>query len=90
MKGVLTVSRLPDLLGLYSEAKFNKAINNSSLCPVLFLSRTGLFPARRKILEHETQSSTLTFFISAGNNPGVLKNSTENNEPLFITFRQFQ
>ena len=90
MKGVLTVSRLPDLLGLYGETKFNKAINNSSLCSVLLLSTTGLFPAHRKILEHETQSSALTFFLSAGNNPGVLKNSTEHNEPLFITFRQFQ
>ena len=28
-------------------------------------------------------------FLSAGNNPGVLKNSTENAEPLFIAFRQF-
>ena len=28
-------------------------------------------------------------FLSAGNNPGVLKNSTEHAEPLFITFRQF-
>ena len=28
-------------------------------------------------------------FLSAGNNPGVLKNSTEHAEPLFIAFRQF-
>ena len=28
-------------------------------------------------------------FLSAGNNPGVLKNSTEHAEPMFITFRQF-
>ena len=28
-------------------------------------------------------------FLSAGNNPGVLKNSTEYAEPLFIVFRQF-
>ena len=28
-------------------------------------------------------------FPSAGNNPGVLKNSIEHAEPLFITFRQF-
>ena len=39
-----------------------KAINKGSACSVLFLSMTGLFPERRKILEHETQSSTLTFF----------------------------
>ena len=39
-----------------------KAINNGSACSVLFLSMTGLFPARTKILEHETQSS-----------PGVLE-----------------
>ena len=39
-----------------------KAINNGSACSVLFLSTTGLFPARRKILEHETLSSDLTFF----------------------------
>ena len=38
-----------------------KAINNGLACSVLFLSTTGLFPARRKILEHETQSSALTF-----------------------------
>ena len=29
------------------------AINNVSACSVLFLSMTELFPARRKILEHE-------------------------------------
>ena len=40
----------------------NNVINNVSACSVLFLSTTGLFPARRKILEHETQSSALTFF----------------------------
>ena len=28
-------------------------------------------------------------FLSAGNNPGVLKNSTEHAESLFIAFRQF-
>ena len=27
-------------------------------------------------------------FLSAGNNPGVLKNSTEHAEPLFIAFIQ--
>ena len=54
-----------------------------------WLGTTGLFPARRKILEHETQSSALMFFLCAGNNPGVLKNSAEHAEPLFIAFRQF-
>ena len=28
-------------------------------------------------------------FLSDGNNPGVLKNSTEHTETLFIAFRQF-
>ena len=28
-------------------------------------------------------------FLSAGNNPGVFKNSTEHAEPLLIAFRQF-
>ena len=28
-------------------------------------------------------------FLSAGNNPGVLKNSTEHAETSFIAFRQF-
>ena len=27
--------------------------------------------------------------LSAGNNPGLLRNSTEDTEPLFITFGQF-
>ena len=67
----------------------NNAINNGSACSVLFLSTTGLFPARRKILEHETQWSVLMFFLSAGNNLGELKKSTEHAEPLFIAFRQF-
>ena len=31
----------------------------------------------------------LNVFLSAGNNPGVLKNSTEHTETLFIAFRQF-
>ena len=38
------------------------AINNGSACSVLFLSTAGLFPAHRKILEHETQSSAQTYF----------------------------
>ena len=42
--------------------ELNNAINNVSACSVLFLSTTGLFPARIKILEHEMQSSALTFF----------------------------
>ena len=29
-------------------------------------------------------------FLSAGNNPGLLQNSTEHVEPLFSTFRLFQ
>ena len=37
-----------------------KPINNGSACSVLFLNTTGLFPARKKNLEHETQSSALT------------------------------
>ena len=28
-------------------------------------------------------------FLSAGNNPGVLKNATEHAETFFIAFRQF-
>ena len=47
---------------------------------------TGLFPACRKILEHKTQSNV---FLSDGNNPRVLKNSTEHAEAFFIAFRQF-
>ena len=38
------------------------AINNASACSVLFLSTPGLFPALRKTLEHEMQSSALKFF----------------------------
>ena len=53
------------------------AINNGSACSVLFLSTPWLFPALRKTLEHSTASR-------AGNNPVVLKNSTEHAEPLFI------
>ena len=52
-------------LGVYL-LKFSSvnAINNGSACSVLFLSTTGLFPARRKILEHKTQSSALILFLS--------------------------
>ena len=48
-----------------------KAINNCSACSILFLSTTGLLPACTKILKHVTQSSAPTFFLSAGDNPGV-------------------
>ena len=58
-----------------------KTINNGSAYSVLFLSTRGLFPVRRNILERETQSSVLTFSLSAGNNPEVLKNSPEHAEP---------
>ena len=67
------------------ESESNNAINNVSTCSVLFLSMTGLFPARRKILVVECSD----VFLNAGNNPGVLKNSTEHAETLFIAFRQF-
>ena len=40
----------------------NKAINNGLACLVMFLSITGLFPARRKSLEQEKQSSALRLF----------------------------
>ena len=70
---------------IYSSKSIN-AINNVSACSLLFLSTAGLFPARRKISEHAVDSNV---FLSAGNNPGVLKNSTEHAETLFIAFRQF-
>ena len=38
------------------------AINNGSVCSVLFLSTPGLFPALRKTLEHSTGSRALKFF----------------------------
>ena len=47
------------------------------------------------VFEHDrTVSSTQKNFrardtVTAGNNPGVLKNSTEHAKPLFIAFRQF-
>ena len=60
-------------------------INNGSACSELFLSTPGLFPALRKTLEHSTASRALIiFFLCAGNNPVVLKNSTEHAETLFI------
>ena len=40
----------------------NKAINNGLACLVMFLSITGLFPARRKSLEQEKQLSALRLF----------------------------
>ena len=46
-----------------------------------FWARQGCFPARRKILEHETQPSALTFFWV------LERNSTE--QLFFIVFRQF-
>ena len=49
-----------------------------------FLSTPGLFPALRKASEHSTASRALNFFLRAGNNPVVLKNSTEHAEILFI------
>ena len=51
------------------------------------LSTPGLFPALRKASEHSTASRALNFFLRAGNNPVVLKNSTEHAETeiLFIT-----
>ena len=55
-------------------------INNGSACSVLFLNTLGLFPALRKTLEHET----LQKFLRAGNNPVLLKNSTEYAKRLFI------
>ena len=37
------------------------AIDDGSVCSVLFLSTPGLFPALRKALEHSTASRALTF-----------------------------
>ena len=63
----------------------DKAINNRLAYSVLFLSKTGLFPARRNFWS----VSCSNVFLSTGNNPRVFKNSTEHAEPLFIMFRQF-
>ena len=60
-----------------------KAINNGSACSVLFLSTAGFF----HFFLHAAECSNV--FLSAGNSPGLLKNSTKNTEPLFITLRQF-
>ena len=43
-----------------------------------------MFPALRKTSEHSTASRALKFFLRAGNNLVVLKNSTEHAETLFI------
>ena len=77
--------RKKEHLARYSSKSIN-AINNVSACSLLFLSTTRLFPAGRKISEHAVDTNV---FLSAGNNPGVLKNSTELAETLFIAFRQF-
>ena len=43
---------------LYVADRFSTdGVNNVSACSLLLLSTTGLFPAGRKILEHETQKS---------------------------------
>ena len=64
-------------------------INNGSACSVLFLSTPGLFSALRKTLEDSTASRALKLFLHAGNNPVVLKNSTEHAEPLFIALVEY-
>ena len=48
-----------------------------------------VFEHDRVVSSKQKNSSGLTFFQVAGNNPGVLKNSTEHAETLFIAFRQF-
>ena len=69
--------------------KSNKALNNSSACSALFLSTTGLFPNTQKNYGARDAVECSNIFLSAGNNPGVLQNSTEHAEPLFNTFRLF-
>ena len=73
--GRLTLNWRP--LYLPSKVASINAINNVSACLVLFLSTTGLFPARRKLLEHETQSSIVTFtlmsILELHNNGGYLE-----------------
>ena len=44
----------------------NNAINNGLACSILFLSTPGVFPVRRKILEHETQSSNGVIDLALG------------------------
>ena len=56
------------------------AINNASACSVLFLRTPVLFPALRKTFS----VSCSKIFLRVGNNPVVLKNSTEHAEPLYI------
>ena len=59
------------------------AIDNRSACSVLLLSTPGLFPALGKNRALGCVSCS-KIFLRAGNNPVVLKNSTEHAEPLFI------
>ena len=67
----LAWSRLQQIEVHRKTMRDKNTINNGSACSVWFLSTTGLCPPRLKMLEHETQSSALTFSLSARNNPGV-------------------
>ena len=53
-----------------------------------FLARQGCFHTLKIFRERDLVEYS-NVFLSAGNNPGVLKNSNEHAEPLFITFRKF-
>ena len=48
-----------------------------------------VFPSTQKSSRARDAVECSNVFLSAGNNPEVLRNSTEHAEPLFITFRQF-
>ena len=49
-----------------------------------FMIISGLFPALRKNVRALDCVSRSNIFLCAGNNPVVLKNSTDHVEPLFI------
>ena len=69
----------------------NNAINNASACSVLFLARQPLrvVSSTQKKFRARDEVECSNVSLSAGNNPGVLKNSTEHAETLYIAFRQF-
>ena len=78
----------PSLRNIEAADRIN-AINNVSACSVPVFEHDKVVSSTQKNFRARDAVECCNVFLSAGNNRGVLKNSTEHAETLFIAFRQF-
>ena len=71
-----------------NKKEVSRKVSSDNKKDVKLNARQGCFQHAEKFRARDAVDC-FNVFLSAGNNPGVLKNSTEHAEALFIALRQF-